>query len=63
MNPQGSRPTRGGNGRIQGGSRAGGGGRIAIEYNASTFPVDNIECKGGNGRASGQDGTIVINGT
>jgi len=55
----------GGNGRMSGGSRAGGGGggRIAIEYNASTFPVDNIECKGGVGRAGGQDGTIVINGT
>jgi len=54
----------GGNGRMSGGSRAGGGGggRIAIEYNASTFPVDNIECKGGNGRAGGQNGTIVING-
>lgn len=55
----------GGNGRTSGGSRAGGGGggRIAVEYNTSTFPADNLECNGGIGRASGQDGTIVINGT
>jgi len=57
--------TNGGNGRIQGGSRAGGGGggRIAVEYNTSTFTADNIECKGGVGRAGGQNGTVVINGT
>jgi len=40
-----------------------GGGRIAVEYNTSTFTADNIECKGGVGRAGGQNGTVVINGT
>jgi len=43
--------------------QGGGGGRIAIYYNSSSFDENNIKCKGGRRMSqSGEDGTIVING-
>jgi len=61
----GSIYTNGGDGCTYGGGigQGGGGGRIAIYYNSSSFDENNIKCKGGwRMSQSGEDGTIVING-
>ncbi|PIR01887.1 MAG: hypothetical protein COV63_02640, partial [Candidatus Nealsonbacteria bacterium CG11_big_fil_rev_8_21_14_0_20_37_68] len=61
----GSIYTNGGDGCTYGGGigQGGGGGRIAIYYDSSSFDENNIKCKGGwRMSQSGEDGTIVING-